>query len=47
MYIQIGETEAGSPLLWQNSDFNLSARKINAKFAGSNQLVIYIQGDQR
>ncbi len=46
LYIQIGETETGSPLLWQNSNFNLSAKMINAKFAGSNQLVIYLQGDR-
>jgi len=44
LYIPIGETEAGSPLLWQNSEFNISARKVNAKFAGSSQLVIYLHG---
>jgi predicted RND superfamily exporter protein len=42
--IPVGETEAGSPLLFYNSDFNKSARAINAKFAGSNQLVIYLEG---
>ncbi len=42
--VQVGETEAGSPLLFQNSDFNISARAINKDFAGSNQLVIYMQG---
>src|SRR5208337_3392685 len=42
--IPIGETEAGSPLLWQDSPFNFSARKVNAKFAGSSQLVIYLHG---
>ncbi len=46
LFIQIGETESGSPLLWQDSDFNRSANKINAKFAGSNQLVIYLEGDK-
>jgi len=46
LYIQIGETESGSPLLWQDSNFNLSANKINEKFAGSNQLVIYLEGDK-
>jgi len=45
MYIPIGDTEAGSPLLWQDSPFNFSARKVNAKFAGSSQLVIYMHGD--
>lgn len=44
--VQVGETESGSPLLFRNSDFNVSARAINRDFAGSNQLVIYLQGDK-
>jgi predicted RND superfamily exporter protein len=44
--VQVGETEAGSPLLFPNSDFNVSARAINRNFAGSNQLVIYLHGDK-
>ena len=44
MHIQIGETEAGSPLLWPNSHFNISTRNINANFAGANQFVIYLEG---
>lgn len=44
--VQVGETESGSPLLFRNSDFNVSARAINRDFAGSNQLVIYLQGDR-
>ncbi len=44
MHIPIGETEAGSPLLWPNSHFNASTRSINANFAGANQFVIYLEG---
>jgi uncharacterized protein len=40
----IGETEAGSPLLWPNSHFNVSSRMLNKEFAGANQLVIYLDG---
>jgi predicted RND superfamily exporter protein len=40
----IGETEAGSPLLWPDSHFNISARMLNKEFAGANQLVIYLDG---
>lgn len=40
----IGETEAGSPLLWQDSHFNVSSRQLNQEFAGANQLVIYLDG---
>ena len=41
--IPIGEQEAGSPLLWQDSHYNVSARAINERFAGANQLVIYLR----
>jgi len=44
--IPIGEQEAGSPLLWQNSHYNVSARTINERFAGANQLVIYLEGEK-
>jgi uncharacterized protein len=44
VHVQIGETEAGSPLLWPNSHFNISTRNINANFAGANQFVIYLEG---
>jgi uncharacterized protein len=46
LYLPIGETETGSPLLWQKSDFNISAGRINADFAGSNQLVVYLEGER-
>ena len=44
--IPIGEQEAGSPLLWQDSHYNISARAINERFAGANQLVIYLEGER-
>ena len=44
--VPIGEQEAGSPLLWQNAHYNVSARTINERFAGANQLVIYLEGDR-
>ncbi len=44
--IPIGEQEAGSPLLWQNSHYNISVREINKNFAGANQLVIYLEGEK-
>jgi uncharacterized protein len=43
--LPIGYTEPGSPLLWQDSDFNVSSRHINRSYGGSNELVIYLQGD--
>ena len=44
--IQFGEAEAGSPLLFQDSDFNISSREINEQFAGSQHLVIYMEGSR-
>jgi len=44
--IPIGEQEGGSPLLWQDSHYNVSARAINERFAGANQLVIYLEGER-
>lgn len=44
--VQIGQTSTGSPLLFPNSDYNISARAINRDFAGANQLVIYLEGDK-
>jgi predicted RND superfamily exporter protein len=44
--IPIGEQEAGSPLLWRDSHYNVSARTINERFAGANQLVIYLEGER-
>ena len=44
--VSIGEQEAGSPLLWQNAHYNVSARTINERFAGANQLVIYLEGER-
>ncbi|MGE0679697.1 MAG: RND family transporter [Candidatus Binatia bacterium] len=44
--VPIGEQEAGSPLLWRDSHYNISARTINERFAGANQLVIYLEGER-
>ncbi len=43
--LPIGYTEPGSPLLWQDSDFNVSARHINQTYGGFNELVVYLDGD--
>lgn len=44
--VPIGYTEPGSPLLWPNSDFNVSSRHINRSYGGYNELVIYLEGDR-
>ncbi len=44
--VPIGEQESGSPLLWRDSHYNVSVREINNQFAGSTQLVIYLEGER-
>lgn len=44
--VQIGEAEAGSPLLWQRSNYNISSEEINDRFAGAYQFVIYLEGSR-
>ncbi|MBE9548801.1 MAG: MMPL family transporter [Proteobacteria bacterium] len=38
--VQIGEAEPGSPLLYQNHDYNVSSKAINDAFPGSEELFI-------
>jgi predicted RND superfamily exporter protein len=45
--VPIGYTEPGSPLLWPDSDFNVSSRHINRAYGGFNELVIYLEGDRK
>ncbi|HZZ08846.1 MAG TPA: MMPL family transporter [Candidatus Binataceae bacterium] len=44
--LPIGYTEPGSPLLWPDSDFNVSSRHVNRSYGGYNDLVIYLEGDR-
>jgi hypothetical protein len=45
-HITYGDTRPGSPLLWSEHDYNVSARAINRKFAGANHLYIIFTGDK-
>lgn len=42
----IGESTPGSPILFQDSEYNIAAQRINEKFAGSNQLSIYFESQE-
>lgn len=44
--VQIGESEPGSPLLYQDHDYNISSKAINDKFPGSEELFIIGQTDE-
>ena len=45
-HVQIGESKPGSPILFPQSEYNVSAAFIADKFAGANQLSIYFEGDK-
>lgn len=42
----VGENKPGSPILFQDSEYNIAAARIAGKFAGANQLSIYFEGDE-
>jgi predicted RND superfamily exporter protein len=42
----VGENQPGSPILFQDSQYNIAASRIAAKFAGANQLSIYFEADE-
>ena len=43
----IGEEKPGSPILFQDAEYNLAARQIAADFAGASQLSIYFESEER
>ncbi len=43
----IGEEQPGSPILFQDDEYNVSARHIAGQFAGASQLSIYFESHQR
>ncbi|MCC6706340.1 MAG: MMPL family transporter [Gammaproteobacteria bacterium] len=43
----IGEEKPGSPILFQDAEYNVSALNIATDFAGASQLSIYFEGDER
>ena len=42
----VGENKPGSPILFQESEYNLAAAKIAGKFAGANQFSIYFESEE-
>lgn len=39
----IGDANPGSPILWQDSEYNLSTAKVNKHFPGSNELYLIVR----
>lgn len=46
-WVQIGEPEPGSPLLYRDHDFNVSSKAINERFPGSEELYIIARTDEK
>jgi uncharacterized protein len=44
--LTFGDTRPGSPLLWNDHDFNVSANAINERFAGVNHLYLIFSGNR-
>lgn len=45
--VQIGESEAGSPILKRNHDYNLSTKAINERFPGSEELHVIARTEEK
>lgn len=45
-WVQIGEPEPGSPLLYRDHDFNVSSTAINDRFPGAEELFIIARADE-
>jgi predicted RND superfamily exporter protein len=45
-FLTVGDSRPGSPLLWPDSDYNLSVRHINQKFQGTDHLYVIVAGKQ-
>ncbi|WP_321393641.1 efflux RND transporter permease subunit [Emcibacter sp.] len=46
-FVQIGESEPGSPLLYPDHDYNLSSKAINTSFPGSEELYIIARTEEK
>jgi len=44
--VKVGESRPGTPILWENSEFNQSARVITSKFLGADDLMVIVETEQ-
>lgn len=45
-FLTVGDSRPGSPLLWPNSNYNVSVRHINDKFQGTDHLYVIVKGKE-
>lgn len=44
--LKIGDANPGSPILWQQSEYNRDAEAINGRFAGADRMFVVFEGKQ-
>jgi predicted RND superfamily exporter protein len=44
--VGVGESRPGTPILWEDSEFNQSAKVISSKFFGADDLVLVVETEQ-
>ncbi len=44
--VEVGEARPGTPILWEDSEFNRSARVINQKFFGADDFMVIVETEQ-
>jgi predicted RND superfamily exporter protein len=45
-FLTVGDSRPGSPLLWPDSNYNLSVRHINERFLGTDHLYVIFEGKE-
>jgi uncharacterized protein len=45
--ITIGDANPGSPLLWQDSEYNISVSEINSRFLGTDRMFVVARGHEK
>lgn len=43
--VHVGDVNAGTPILWPDSEFNIAVSKINASFAGTDEFQVIVETD--
>ena len=43
--VEIGDIHPGSPILWEDSDYNVAIDQINQNFPGTEELYVLFEGD--
>jgi uncharacterized protein len=45
-HLTVGDSRPGSPLLWSDSNYNVSVRHINERFQGTDHLFVIVEGEE-